>query len=125
MFGSYIAPVGDDIWTLGATFQQNNDNPAANNEDDTKNIQSAQNILGSQEFTITDHWANIRTASRDRFPIVGPYKNQYILGALGSHGIQFSFLLAEILACQITGAPLPIGRDALQALSTNRFVKTP
>jgi tRNA 5-methylaminomethyl-2-thiouridine biosynthesis bifunctional protein len=124
MFGNYIAPVKDDLYCLGASFEQNNDQPVIKDEDDQKNIAAAKEMIGGKEIIFTDHWAQIRTASRDRFPIVGKlpnYDQLYISGALGSHGIQFSLLHAEILACLLTGAPLPVGKDALQSLSVTRF----
>jgi tRNA 5-methylaminomethyl-2-thiouridine biosynthesis bifunctional protein len=126
MFGSYIAPTPDGLWALGATFQQNNENPDPTDADDATNIHNAQSVIDIQNLQIAGHWANIRTASRDRFPIAGKLPDRadtYVLGALGSHGIQFSFLLAEILACRITNAPMPMGRDALETIDINRFWK--
>jgi tRNA 5-methylaminomethyl-2-thiouridine biosynthesis bifunctional protein len=122
MFGNYIAHVKNNLFCLGASFEQNNDKPEITETDDIKNIAAAASIIGAHETTITDHWAQIRTASRDRFPVVGEVqKDLYISGALGSHGIQFSLLHAEILACLMTKAPLPVGKDAMQALSVGRF----
>lgn len=126
MFGSYIAPYDDETWSLGATFTQNNDDPNVRSEDTEKILQSIARHLPHKVFTVKREWANVRTATRDRYPLVGPLaidSHQYILGGLGSHGIQFSLLLAEILACQLTNAPLPVGRDALKAVHTSRFWK--
>jgi glycine/D-amino acid oxidase-like deaminating enzyme len=78
-------------------------------------------------FEIRHSWAQIRTTTRDRYPIVGsvPHQNNlYVIGALGSHGLQFGLLLGEVLACQITHAPLPVGRDAANTFTINRFWKT-
>jgi tRNA 5-methylaminomethyl-2-thiouridine biosynthesis bifunctional protein len=122
MFGHYIAP-SENLWFLGASFEQNNDNPELKSEDTQKNITEAQNILGQEiNAEIVSEWAQVRTASRDRFPICGKVnENEYVLGALGSHGIQFSLLMAEIIACELTGAPSPLGLDARHVLSSNRF----
>ena len=124
MFGHYIAPVHGDLFSLGASFEKNNDIPALSEQDDADNIAAAQIHVPIASHTITGHWAQIRTASHDRFPIIGKipqFEQVYFTGALGSHGIQFGLLHGEILACLLTGAPLPIGRDALQSLSINRF----
>lgn len=124
MFGNYIAPFKDNVFTLGASFEKDNADPAINDIDDQNNIEAAKKTIPFSDYTITGHWAQIRTASKDRFPITGQIPDQqnvYVSGALGSHGIQFSLLHAEILACMLTGAPLPVGEDARQALSIERF----
>jgi tRNA 5-methylaminomethyl-2-thiouridine biosynthesis bifunctional protein len=124
MFGHYVAPVPSGGISMGASFEQNSDQVILKDSDDETNIAAVQNHMDLKDLTITGRWANVRTASRDRFSIVGQHtqaKNLYITGALGSHGIQFSILHAEIIACLLTGTPLPIGKDALQSLSLQRF----
>ena len=127
MFGHYIAPMDGKNFALGASFEQNNSSVEIKDSDDQKNITAAQNIFPQiKNVTVTAHWAGVRTASRDRFPVTGKvpgHDNLYVSGALGSHGIQFSLLHGEILACLLTGDPLPIGHDALQSLSVERFNK--
>lgn len=127
MVGNYIAPAGTNLFSLGASFEKNNESTALKISDDADNIRAVNRIMGvDMAVNVVGHWANIRTASRDRFPIVGKVplsKNLYVSGALGSHGIQFSLLHAEILACLLSGAPLPLGKDALQCLSINRFYR--
>ena len=126
MFGSYAAPLRGGEWALGATFEQNQSDPVLQESARAKNISTAAKIFGLDlsKQEITSEWAQIRTASRDRFPIVGRVdENLYVSGALGSHGIQFGLLLGEILACAMTNAPLPLGKDALKALSVDRFIE--
>ncbi len=125
MFGHYIAPT-NDLWALGASFEQNNDNPEIKAQDTQSNIEAAEKILGQKiDAPIAEEWAQIRTASRDRFPLCGKINDgEYVLGALGSHGIQFALLMAEMIACDLTGAPRPVGRAAAQALSVARFART-
>lgn len=124
MFGHYIAPVDNNLYSLGASFEKNSDQPAISEKDDQDNISAAKKHVVFNSYRITGNWAQIRTASHDRFPIVGKMPGNetlYFTGALGSHGIQFGLLHGEILACMLTGAPLPVGRDALQSLSIDRF----
>lgn len=126
MFGHYVAPLADGSFCMGASFNQNDDDPVPRSQDDSENIEAAATTLSIpiENIAVTGHWSSIRTASRDRFPIVGKLPDAdsiYVSGALGSHGIQFGLLHGEIIACLLTGAPLPIGRDALQSLSVSRF----
>ena len=94
--------------------------------------------------------ASVRCATPDRFPIMGSlfdekthkqqfgelYKalpdgdyplaeaapNLYTLTGLGSRGICTAPLLAEAIACQISGQPMPLSQNLLNALNPNRFL---
>lgn len=126
MFGSYCAPMDENTWSLGATFEPNNADPETKESDDAKIIEAVTRMTGIAPPQIISRWGNVRTATRDRFPIVGVLpdrENTYVLGALGSHGLQFGLLLAEILACLLTDAPLPAGRDAVNTVLASRFWK--
>lgn len=46
----------------------------------------------------------------------------YVLGALGSRGFQTAPLLADLLAAQMSGAPLPLESDLLALIHPARFV---
>lgn len=123
MFGHYIAPLPEaGLFSMGASFEKNNEIPDITAQDDAENIRAAQTQCGFASATIVESWAQIRTASHDRFPIVGQMPDGvYVSAALGSHGIQFGLLQGEILACLLTGSPLPVGTDALNSLSVHRF----
>lgn len=126
MFGSYCAPVTSTHWSLGATFDRHQTDIAPNDNDQIRILKSVRDVIPLNDFRITSQWAQLRTTTRDRYPVVGKipkYDSLYALGALGSHGLQFSFILAEILACQITNSPLPVGRDAASICDINRFWK--
>ena len=49
------------------------------------------------------------------------YPDLFVLGALGSRGLTSAPLLAEVLAAQMNGEPLPLERDILNALNPNRY----
>jgi tRNA 5-methylaminomethyl-2-thiouridine biosynthesis bifunctional protein len=126
LFGHYIAPVNDQTWVMGATFDRNDTRIDPSPDDDQRITAEIHKFLGLNDFTIQSRWAQIRTTTHDRFPFVGSvpdHQNLYLLGGLGSHGIQFGLLLGEILACQLTNAPLPIGKDALEKVTSHRFWK--
>ena len=46
----------------------------------------------------------------------------YCLGALGSRGIGLAPLLAEALACMVSGEPLPIEGALIDAIDPARFL---
>ncbi len=72
MFGHYCAPVNDTTWTLGATFDQNNDSPEPRESDDTKILESIATVTGLRDFALQRRWAQVRTATRDRYPLSAP-----------------------------------------------------
>ncbi len=94
-------------------------------------------------------WAGLRATTADHLPLVGPVADAagyeaayadlhhgrrgdwpvapyqmgaYVLSGLGSRGYQTAFLAAEILASQMSGAPLPIDREVAAALHPGRMV---
>lgn len=92
----------------------------------------------------------IRAASPDQLPMVGPLPDRevfssdyaelhhgrrpqsyprarhhaglYVCTGLGARGITSALLCAELLCAQITGAPLPLERDLVDALNPARFL---
>ena len=58
----------------------------------------------------------------DKYPQPENEDNLFVLTGLGSHGLCTSPLLAEALACQISGEPLPLNEELLASLSPNRFL---
>lgn len=88
-------------------------------------------------------WAALRAMTPDRLPIVGalpaahagssvatagsvekiPRTNGlYALLGFGARGLAWSALCAELLACQISGEPLPLEADLAHAIDPARFL---
>lgn len=59
---------------------------------------------------------------RNRYPFAQDLNNLFVLTGLGSRGLTTAPLMAEILACQMTGQPLPLPDKLLTALNPNRFL---
>ncbi|GGP24371.1 bifunctional tRNA (5-methylaminomethyl-2-thiouridine)(34)-methyltransferase MnmD/FAD-dependent 5-carboxymethylaminomethyl-2-thiouridine(34) oxidoreductase MnmC [Silvimonas amylolytica] len=83
----------------------------------------------------------VRPGSADRLPLVGAlplpgleqgkahqlfhirrHPHLYCLLGLGSRGLTFAPLAAELLAAQLNGEPLPVERDLAQAIDPARFL---
>jgi len=58
----------------------------------------------------------------DNYPEPPYQTGLYVLAGLGSRGFSSALLSAELLAAQISGEPLPLERDLVEALNPNRFV---
>ncbi len=121
--GHYVTAVDDATWVTGATFQRQRTDILPDAQDDLDNMAALQMLLPSIKFgPVTGHWAQIRYTTPDRRPVLGQVaENTYTATALGSHGLQYSFILAEILAAQLSGAPLPVAQPVLRLLDLNRY----
>jgi len=58
----------------------------------------------------------------DKYPEPPYQTGLYLLAGLGSRGMSSALLSAELLAAQISGEPLPLEQDLVEALNPNRFV---
>ncbi len=61
----------------------------------------------------------------DRFAAYPPapvHPGLFLLGGLGARGFTTGLLLGELLAAQVTGAPLPLPRDLAEAVHPARFI---
>lgn len=75
-------------------------------------------------------WAGVRCASSDRRPLVGPLDpgvpgGPWLCTAMGSRGLSFAVLCAELLAARWHGEPLPLPVALAQALDTARVARVP
>ncbi|HEY1095613.1 MAG TPA: tRNA (5-methylaminomethyl-2-thiouridine)(34)-methyltransferase MnmD [Alphaproteobacteria bacterium] len=122
--GHYVAPVDAETWVTGATFQRQRTDSAPQDVDDQTNLAALPDLLFDlpEQTAITGHWAQIRYTTPDRRPLLGPIaEDVYLATGLGSHGLQYSFILAEILASQLTGAPLPVAKNVLDFVHLHRY----
>ncbi|MGJ7578723.1 FAD-dependent 5-carboxymethylaminomethyl-2-thiouridine(34) oxidoreductase MnmC [Variovorax sp. RHLX14] len=130
-------PLADGIdgtfWLTGATFDRDrSDNrpseadTAANRERLARLHPGAASVLaGVFESADVGVWAGVRCASADRRPLVGPQhpalpQGPWLCTAMGSRGLSFAALCAELLAARWHGEPLPLPAASAAALDTAR-----
>jgi tRNA 5-methylaminomethyl-2-thiouridine biosynthesis bifunctional protein len=66
-------------------------------------------------------WTGIRCASSDRRPLVGELApGLWVSTAMGSRGLSFAALCAEMIACRLHAQPLPLPLSLAMALDVNR-----
>ncbi|WP_454909380.1 FAD-dependent 5-carboxymethylaminomethyl-2-thiouridine(34) oxidoreductase MnmC [Variovorax gossypii] len=135
--GHLIAHVPDgagaQIWLAGATFDRDSTDLAATAADADANRErlsrlhpaSAAALAPSFARGEVDAWVGIRCASGDRRPLVGPLDGSatglWACTALGSRGLSFAALCAELLAAQWHAEPLPLLATLAKALGTQRL----
>ncbi len=123
---------GGPIWLAGATFTRDSSELAESEADHEANLDKMRTLLPasagglSRRLNTSDlhAWTGIRCASPDRLPLIGPIDpsaSLYVSTAMGSRGLTFAALCAELLAARLHGEPMPVEQRLWQALSTARI----
>uniref|UniRef100_UPI001BD2FCBE FAD-dependent oxidoreductase n=1 Tax=Variovorax sp. dw_954 TaxID=2720078 RepID=UPI001BD2FCBE len=143
--GHLIAGVPDGdgaLWLTGATFDRDSVDLAPRPADTEANRerlarlhpQAAAALASAFAGGIEDAtpWTGVRCASGDRRPLVGPLPGPlpdplpgqpalWVCTSLGSRGLTFAALCAELLAAHWHAEPLPLAAAMAQALDTRRL----
>ncbi|WP_198087791.1 FAD-dependent 5-carboxymethylaminomethyl-2-thiouridine(34) oxidoreductase MnmC [Variovorax sp. E3] len=124
---------GPPIWLAGATFDRDSTNLSPHAADSEANRErlarlhpaSAAALASSFAQDAVNTWVGVRCASGDRRPLVGPLTagdtSLWACTALGSRGLSFAALCAELLAAQWHAEPLPLPATLAKALGTQRL----
>jgi len=143
----YLLPPSDGRIVFGATSSLNDPDPTVRTEDHRFNLAQLERLTG-QSLPLDTAQLNGRTAWRcvapDRLPIVGAVPvidpqlragarrldqvrfvarepGLFVFTALGSRGITWSALCAEVLAAEISSAAVPLEAGLLDAIDPARF----
>ncbi|HQV13952.1 MAG TPA: FAD-dependent 5-carboxymethylaminomethyl-2-thiouridine(34) oxidoreductase MnmC, partial [Denitromonas sp.] len=140
----YVSPAIDGVRSAGATFLVDDDDPALRESEHTDNLAKLDFILPGFSATLDnatmDGRVGFRPASPDRLPMVGAIAapgnypadaslkrvlrepGLYAISGFGARGLVWSAIVAETLASQLDGDPLPLERDLVDAIDPGRFV---
>ncbi len=145
----YLLPAHAGHFCVGATRQIGDTDPAVRAADHGANLAQLERLLG-RALPLDPATVRGRTAwrctSRDRLPIVGAVPQRslalaaaagarldqprfvprepglFVFTALGSRGITWSALGAQVVAAAVSGAPMPLEADLLDAIDPARFI---
>ncbi|MGZ5046988.1 MAG: bifunctional tRNA (5-methylaminomethyl-2-thiouridine)(34)-methyltransferase MnmD/FAD-dependent 5-carboxymethylaminomethyl-2-thiouridine(34) oxidoreductase MnmC [Usitatibacter sp.] len=124
----YVAPLPGGGHCAGASYHHDDDDPSVRLADHRENLHRVESMLPgfAQGLRPEDlgGWTGFRTTVPDRLPIFGPtaIAGLHAATGLGSRGLLWAPLGAELLACQLEGEPLPLSRDMAGAISPRRFL---
>lgn len=137
----YITPAIDGCWVAGATHQPEDDDPCERAADHAFNLERIGQLLPgfAAETKLADLRGRVgfRPMSPDRLPIVGAAPDPqarsqsrhmarqpglWCIQGFGARGIVWSALMAELLASQMEGEPLPLESELVAALDPGRFL---
>jgi tRNA 5-methylaminomethyl-2-thiouridine biosynthesis bifunctional protein len=142
----YLLPEVSGQAIFGATAQAGDLDPAVRLADHLTNLCQLERLLG-HGLAVNPAALQGRTAWRfssyDRLPVIGAVPDEhalvkatrldqprfvprlpglFVFTALGSRGITWSALGAQVLASTITGAPVPLEASLLDAIDPARFI---
>jgi tRNA 5-methylaminomethyl-2-thiouridine biosynthesis bifunctional protein len=121
-YGGYISAPLNRIHAVGSTFQKWMADTNPLDEDDAANLENlAGNISSLGGLEITGHRAALRTASPDRFPLIGETNSRFISTAHGSHGIASTLAGAHLIADLLRNGVRSLGKSTIKSLSPSRF----
>ncbi len=128
----YVTPAIDGVHCFGASFNEDMLDTTVRAEDHLTNLRRLDSMLPGFAEGIAPEALGARVAframSRDRLPVLGeiPVDGSVQSGlfaclALGSRGMTWAALAAEVVASSIAGDPMPVEADLLDALGPERF----
>lgn len=127
-YGGYLSANYKGTHMCGATFQKWHNHTDVVEEDHARNIdtlKAALPLLDNLNLKVKSGWAGLRTASKDRFPVVGeaPEKEHiYVSSAFGSHGLVGSLMGAHYIADCLRSGPKCLPQRTMNALKPKRFI---
>ncbi|HMM55085.1 MAG TPA: bifunctional tRNA (5-methylaminomethyl-2-thiouridine)(34)-methyltransferase MnmD/FAD-dependent 5-carboxymethylaminomethyl-2-thiouridine(34) oxidoreductase MnmC [Candidatus Desulfobacillus sp.] len=128
----YVTPATPfGMHVVGATYAEGDTDTLLREEDHRANLARLEKLLPDFAATVdaghVGGRAGIRCVGPDRLPLAGALPGNeglHALLGLGSRGLVYAPLCAELLASRIEGEPLPLERDLVAALdpvrTTNR-----
>jgi len=117
-------------WFCGSTFDRDQVDRAPREDDHRANLARLQGLLPAVGRQLAPAfagdslqvWTGVRCASADRRPLLGEIRpGLWVSTAMGSRGLTFAALCAELLAARVNGEPLPLERRLAKALDLARL----
>ena len=124
----YVAPLETGGHVVGASYHHDDFDGSVRASDHRGNLARAEAMLpgftAGLDVDALGGWTGYRTTVPDRLPIFGgtAIDGVHVATGLGSRGLLWAPLGAELLASQLEGEPLPLPRDLAGALSPQRFL---
>ncbi|ABM37731.1 bifunctional tRNA (5-methylaminomethyl-2-thiouridine)(34)-methyltransferase MnmD/FAD-dependent 5-carboxymethylaminomethyl-2-thiouridine(34) oxidoreductase MnmC [Polaromonas naphthalenivorans] len=114
-------------WVTGSSFERDNTSPQLRPEDEQHNFGKLKTLLPAAAQALTAQfesgqvrgWTGVRCATPSRLPALGPLENAqdvWVCSGMGSRGLTFAALCAELLAARLHGEPLPVELRQADAL---------
>ncbi|SFC67308.1 tRNA 5-methylaminomethyl-2-thiouridine biosynthesis bifunctional protein [Polaromonas sp. OV174] len=113
-------------WITGGTFERDKASADIKPQDHKQNFGKLQTLLPQAAQTLASQfdkldiqaWAGTRCATPSRLPALGPLQapDLWLCSGMGSRGLSFAALCAELLAARLHAEPLPLEQRLAEAL---------
>ena len=123
----------EQAWFVGSSYQPENQNEVSDASNHSANLAHLQQLLPKLGQALAESfengevksWKSTRCVTLDRLPLVGPLSQEdhaslWICAGMGSRGLTFSMLCAELLAARWGNEPLPLSASLAQSLTALR-----
>jgi tRNA 5-methylaminomethyl-2-thiouridine biosynthesis bifunctional protein len=126
----HVAMESGQAWFCGSTFDRGDTSLAVRGADHDANLGRIRRLLPHVAARLepafaqggVQAWTGVRCASVDRRPLLGEIEpGLWVSTAMGSRGLTFAALCAELLAGRLHGEPLPLDRRLAAALDVARL----
>jgi tRNA 5-methylaminomethyl-2-thiouridine biosynthesis bifunctional protein len=120
-------------WYVGSSYQPATRAEALDAKNHAANFGRLQKLLPALAQTLAQPfagghlqaWKNTRCVTSDRLPVVGPLypganPSLWICAGMGSRGMSFAVLCAQLLAARWGAEPLPVEAGLAQSLTALR-----
>lgn len=124
----YVAPMAGGGHCIGASYRHDDPDESVRATEHEENLRRAESMLPGftqgLEASSLAGWTGFRATVPDRMPIFGAsaVPGIHLATGLGSRGLLWAPLGAELLASALAGDPLPLSRDHAGAISPRRFL---
>ena len=117
---------GGLAWVMGSSFERDNARAETRPEDDLHNFSRLQTLLPQTAHALAakfetgqvQSWAGVRCATPSRLPALGPLApGLWLCSGMGSRGLTFAALCAELLAARLHAEPLALEQRLAGALA--------
>ncbi|MBP6008024.1 MAG: FAD-dependent 5-carboxymethylaminomethyl-2-thiouridine(34) oxidoreductase MnmC [Rhodoferax sp.] len=139
-YGSLIPaiPLGrGSAWFMGSSYQDAIEPERSDTDNHAINLAHLRKLLPDLATRLSlafqsgqvKAWKGVRCVTVDRLPVVGPLQvngqaGLWLCAGMGSRGLSFSALCAELLAARMGGEPLPVEAKLADALDGMRGRQT-
>ena len=116
-------------WYSGSTYGRGDTDAAPRKADHAANLQRLRELAPAVAQTLAGRftsgqvraWSGVRCASTDRRPLAGELQpGLWVSTAMGSRGLTFAGLCAELIAARLHAEPLPLESPLARALDARR-----
>ncbi len=130
---THITTPDGPMWLIGAGYERDVYVPNIKHQDHADNLTRLQKLLPDSARALADQfspehargWAGIRCATPNRLPRVGRVDSGretsglWLCTGMGSRGLSFAALSAELLAAQLHGEPFPVDKQLAMSMSVS------